>query len=216
MGDDLGEVVERMLNSIDKYNPENVSILEKYAEQQVRDGFYNFQANLAVLKLYQFNPQLFKMPIATAILLKALTNLPSTDFQLCRALIQETEQQEEPLSKVIELANLLETCSFREFWDVLSVDRDMINPAADFDEAIRRYVCHVVSITYQKVSIEHLSMVLGGLQGDNLQAVIDRQGWQLEGNSVFIVNQDAIIKPKNIVAKMQFDNVSSVIASSAR
>jgi hypothetical protein len=58
---------------------------------QVRDGFYNFQANLAVLKLYQFNPQLFKMPIATAILLKALTNLPSTDFQLCRALIQETE-----------------------------------------------------------------------------------------------------------------------------
>ncbi|XP_062523413.1 eukaryotic translation initiation factor 3 subunit K-like [Corticium candelabrum] len=212
--EDLSDTVEKMLNSIDKYNPENVGILEAYAEQQAEEGLYNFEANLAVLKLYQFNPHLFKMPVATAILLKALTNLPSTDFQLCRALIQDQYQQEEPLSKVIELANLLETCCFHEFWEMLDSDRDLIAPAAGFDEAIRRYVCHVVSITFQRVAVDHLAAILGDLQGDNLHAIIDKQGWKLEGNSVFIVSQEAIVKPKNIVAKMQFDNVASVMASS--
>ena len=47
------------LQGIERYNPENIKILESYIEAQVRENGYDLEANLALLKLYQFNPPLF-------------------------------------------------------------------------------------------------------------------------------------------------------------
>lgn len=58
-------------------------------EIQSRENAYDLEANLAVLKLYQLNPHRFNMDIACQILLKALTNLPHTDFVLCKCLLSE-------------------------------------------------------------------------------------------------------------------------------
>lgn len=63
--------------------------MEKYVEIQVRENVYDLEANLAVLKLYQFDPQRFNLDITCQILLKALTNLPHTDFVLCKCLLNE-------------------------------------------------------------------------------------------------------------------------------
>ena len=73
-------------------------------------------------------------------------------------------------------------CCYQE---MLNSDRDLIAPAAGFDEAIRRCrahqpfspstyllsfllidVCHVVSITFQRVAVDHLAAILGDLQGE--------------------------------------------------
>ena len=83
---------------------------------QAQEKEYDLESNLAVLKLYeskyflysssnlcnfvvvfyvldhfnsryQFNPNLFQTNVAAQILLKALTNLPHTDFILCKCLI---------------------------------------------------------------------------------------------------------------------------------
>lgn len=72
-----------------RYNPDNLTTLEKYVEIQSRENAYDLEANLAVLKLYQFNPHRFNMDITCQILLKALTNLPHTDFVLCKCLLSE-------------------------------------------------------------------------------------------------------------------------------
>lgn len=72
-----------------RYNPDNLTTLEKYVEIQSRENAYDLEANLAVLKLYQLNPHRFNMDIACQILLKALTNLPHTDFVLCKCLLSE-------------------------------------------------------------------------------------------------------------------------------
>lgn len=72
-----------------RYNPENIMTLEKYVEIQSRDNAYDLEANLALLKLYQLNPTRFNVDITCQILLKALTNLPHTDFVLCKCLLSE-------------------------------------------------------------------------------------------------------------------------------
>lgn len=54
---------------------------------QVSENMYDLEANLAILKLYQFFPNLYKPEIVCWILLKSLTNLPNTDFVLCRCLL---------------------------------------------------------------------------------------------------------------------------------
>jgi translation initiation factor 3 subunit K len=58
-------------------------------DYQSRENTYDLEANLAVLKLYQFNPQRYNSNITCQILLKALTNFPHTDFMLCKCLLSE-------------------------------------------------------------------------------------------------------------------------------
>jgi translation initiation factor 3 subunit K len=51
------------------------------------------------------------------VLLKALNNLPRSDFLLCKCLIEYSRLQEEGLlKKIVDLSDLLERCQFREFW----------------------------------------------------------------------------------------------------
>jgi hypothetical protein len=43
-----------------RYNPENIKTLEHYVELQAREKGYDLEANLALLKLYQFNPTFYR------------------------------------------------------------------------------------------------------------------------------------------------------------
>merc|ERR1719419_342846 len=88
--------VGKLLRGIDRYNPENLATLERYVEMQARENSYDLEANLAVLKLYQFNPAYFQTQVTSQVLLKALTNLPHTDFTLCKCMIDQTHQEERP------------------------------------------------------------------------------------------------------------------------
>lgn len=45
-------------------------------------------SSLSVLR-YQFNPAFFQTTVTAQILLKALTNLPHTDFTLCKCMIDQ-------------------------------------------------------------------------------------------------------------------------------
>uniref|UniRef100_A0A673ZN89 Eukaryotic translation initiation factor 3, subunit K n=1 Tax=Salmo trutta TaxID=8032 RepID=A0A673ZN89_SALTR len=108
--------VGKLLRGIDRYNPENLATLERYVETQVKENAYDLEANLAILKLYQFNPAYFQVTVTSQILLKALTNLPHTDFTLCKCMIDQTHQEERPIRQILYLGNLLETCHFQSFW----------------------------------------------------------------------------------------------------
>ena len=82
-------------------------MLEEYVSQQVRDGSYDLDANMALLKLYQFYPDrvryevLFRVffvwievfpcqnwvQIILAVLLKGMMRLPEPDFVMYKALL---------------------------------------------------------------------------------------------------------------------------------
>merc|ERR1712168_1367503 len=101
MAEDKRVNVAQLLKGIDRYNPENLGPLEDYVHLQVYENFYDLDANLAVLKLYQFNPAYSQTTITAQILLKALMNLPNSDFIMCRCVIDDSIQQDQTIQKVI-------------------------------------------------------------------------------------------------------------------
>ncbi|EST08699.1 SAC3/GANP/Nin1/mts3/eIF-3 p25 [Kalmanozyma brasiliensis GHG001] len=83
------EHIEQLISGVDRYNPQNLDVLHDYLAQQLDDGSYDLLANLAVLKLYQFNPSDFNYVVVINILLKALVAAPLPDFNLCISLLGE-------------------------------------------------------------------------------------------------------------------------------
>ncbi|XP_011439558.1 eukaryotic translation initiation factor 3 subunit K-like [Crassostrea angulata] len=205
--------VAALLKGIDRYNPENLGTLEKYIHMQAQEGTYDLEANLAVLKLYQFNPMHYQTTVACQILLKALTNMPHTDFTLCKCLIDAVRHDEEPTAQVMNLAHLLETCQFREFWGALRTNPDLTANIRGFDDSIRKFVCHVIAATYQTIPSDLLKELLGDIPEDQVQQWINKYGWKLqEDGNVFIVNQEENIKTKNITETITFESVAGIMA----
>ncbi|SPO30355.1 Eukaryotic translation initiation factor 3 subunit K [Ustilago trichophora] len=83
------EHIEQLISGVDRYNPQNLDVLHDYLAQQLDDGSYDLLANLAILKLYQFNPADFNYVVVINILLKALVAAPFPDFNLCVSLLGE-------------------------------------------------------------------------------------------------------------------------------
>jgi len=79
--------VARKLKGIERYNPNCRPMLEEYVQYQIENRFYDFDANMALLKMYQFDPSNFQADKVADILLLALTNLPKPDFLLCKYLL---------------------------------------------------------------------------------------------------------------------------------
>jgi len=83
------EIIQSLIDGVDRYNPDNVSILEEYLGTQLNTEDYDLMANLAILKLYQFNPHLVNEQVINNILVKSLTAIPNPDFNLCLYLLHE-------------------------------------------------------------------------------------------------------------------------------
>ncbi|XP_065052472.1 eukaryotic translation initiation factor 3 subunit K-like [Rhopilema esculentum] len=210
----MKESVAVFLKGIDRYNPENLSSLEHYVQMQAIENTYNLDANLAILKLYQFNPSLFKETVTCQILLKALMNLPQTDFTLCRCLISENFHELPSISKVTELSNKLEMCEFREFWRELEESKELIGGIKGFEESIKKFIVSVLNVTFQLIDKVQLTEMLGNLSDEDLKRMCLEQQWQITGDQVFIANQEEHIKSKNITEKITFENMSHIIRSS--
>ncbi|XP_005664652.1 eukaryotic translation initiation factor 3 subunit K isoform X1 [Sus scrofa] len=236
--------VGKLLKGIDRYNPENLATLERYVETQAKENAYDLEANLAVLKLYQFNPAFFQTTVTAQILLKALTNLPHTDFTLCKCMIDQAHQEERPIRQILYLGDLLETCHFQAFWQALDENMDLLEGITGFEDSVRKckplselglpegrewpqgrpaaslsllsaVICHVVGITYQHIDRWLLAEMLGDLTDGQLKVWMSKYGWSAdESGQIFICSQEESIKPKNIVEKIDFDSVSSIMASS--
>ena len=132
-----------MLKGIERYNPDNIITLERYVDMQAKENGYDLEANLALLKLYQFNPHNLSMPYVEKVLLKSLTNLPHSDFSLCKSLLTIDVLEGDPTIKsIIYLADLLETCMFKEFWVKLRSPGvpELVRSIAGFEDSIRKVI----------------------------------------------------------------------------
>lgn len=210
----MRQTVASMLRGIERYNPENIHTLERYVELQARDNGYDLEANLALLKLYQFNPGTYQINIACQILIKALTNLPHTDFVLCKCLLGQDQMEEANIKRIMYLHDLLEMCQFHNFWKEKHQYADLITGVKDFSDSIRKYVCHVTSITYQNIEKHVLQQLLGGVDETALQAWMSKYGWkEVEEGLVSIASQEDTVKTKNITEKIDFDSVAGIMAA---
>jgi len=206
-----------MLRGIELYNPHNIEVLHGYLNEQCAENTYDLEANLAILRLYQFNTNQIDKKVIIKILLKALTALPNPDFILCKGLIDPTffedEEIDPDLKHVLNLHQLLEICDFKQFWVELRSNPAVYLGLAGFDDSIRQFICYVVKITYQTIDKATLLELLGGLDDTQLKYWINLNKWkEIEDGFVFISNQEELIKSKNIKEKIEFDSIARVVA----
>jgi len=203
--------VARMLQELDRYNPDNLPFLENFVDLQCRANFYDLEANLAVLKLYQFNPSAVKLQIVAQILLKALTNLPHSDFVLCKCLIDLSHHGDRTIDTIMKLHSDLETCELQRVWSTLSSELREADAVVGFEDAIRTYIGVVVNMTYQRIDKRMLCEFLN-VKDKDLKTWMDRFGWKAQGvNDIFIQNHEESIKTKSILEHITFETVEDIM-----
>lgn len=181
---------------------------------QAKDHGYDLEANLALLKLYQFNPTYLNIKTVSMILLKALCNLPHSDFVLCKCLLSYEVLENEIIEAILYLHDLMETCKFKQAWNRLNVQLiDIVRPVAGFEDSMRKFACHVISITYQHIQEETLCEILGLVDETVVNQWIAKNGWKSCDNGyVLISNQDDQIKTRKITEKVDLESVASIMA----
>ncbi|KAL4980652.1 eukaryotic translation initiation factor 3 subunit K [Aspergillus desertorum] len=171
--------IEAILSGLDRYNPETTTVFQDYVVQQCEDRTFDCYANLALLKLYQFNPHLLQPETVTNILVKALTVFPSPAFSLCLALLPaytqpfpsseaetaaaQTSDFVESVQKLARLSSLLESAQYAQFWSTLNSDdlyADLVADVAGFEELIRIRIAVEVGKAFREVNAEVLEQWL--------------------------------------------------------
>ncbi|CEG80830.1 Putative Eukaryotic translation initiation factor 3 subunit K [Rhizopus microsporus] len=205
------ENIANIINGVERYNPENIDALENYLNHQCENGQYDCEANLAILKLYQFNPQLAKEPIVAKILVKALTALPAPDFNLCLYLLAE-HAQFKSIESLTELQQLLEQARYEKFWQSDLTAWTKVVP--NFETEIRQVIAQVIAMSYQTINTSTLSGYLG-LKGDEFDKFCASQQWQKNGDIVQIpINKGNEAKAVVIRENIKFEQLTKVIGYS--
>ncbi|KAI9122764.1 hypothetical protein K1719_005653 [Acacia pycnantha] len=171
------------LVAVNRYNPDILPDLENHVNEQVSSQTYSLDANLCLLRLYQFEPERMSSQIVARILVKALMAMPAPDFSLCLFLIPERVQMEEQFKTLIVLSHYLETGRFRQFWDEAAKSRHLVEAVPGFEQAIQGYAIHVLSLTYQKAPRSVLAEAINieGLALDKfLEHQVANSGWIIE------------------------------------
>jgi len=177
---DRPEHIDAILNGLDRYNPETTNIFQEYVTQQCEEKTYDCYANLALLKLYQFNPHLAKDETITNILVKSLTVFPTPDFSLALHLLPPhiltpisassslPAAGDAPLSEAVQklnvLNNLLSAANYAQFWSVLDSDdlyADLIADVSGFEELIRIRIASTISQSVREIQRSELENWLG-------------------------------------------------------
>jgi len=206
--------INKLIES-NRYNIEILPQLESYVRQQLEKQTYNLEANLALLKFYQFHPEKTQRFVIGHILCKALMNLPHYDFMLCMYLISEKLHVEDPIKTLITLSQLLETCQFGEFWKV-SKTCELLDTVPGFDDSIRGFIIGVVTITYQTIPKDFLSNILN-MSGTDLDALITARGWTQTADSVTFPKVEETIKAKSrVVENLKFEDFAKILPSLIR
>ncbi|KAF8866075.1 eukaryotic translation initiation factor 3 subunit K [Acephala macrosclerotiorum] len=228
---DRPEHIDAILNGLDRYNPETTSIFQEYVVQQCEEKTYDAYANLALLKLYQFNPHLTKDETITNILVKSLTVFPSPDFSLCLHLLPphiltpaSTQSAlpaagDAPLSEAVQklnvLNNLLGQASYSQFWATLDSDdlyADLVADVAGFEELIRIRIALTISQSVREIERSVLESWLG-MQGESFNKFVNGVcGWEIEGTIVKVpLNKENEAKGTIVRENVKVDQFARVI-----
>jgi len=226
-------LIENLVSGVDRYNPNNVGILEDYLYHQIRSEEYDCLANLAILKLYQFNPDLYNPDVVINILIKALTSAPFPDFNLCISLLDErpintNPDEPDPLPSLLPtlttLYNLLQQCRFPAFWamyrsaEVESLRDNYTVECVGFENSVRDVVIRAVKAAFTRIGSERLGAYLN-LSGEELNAYVTKLGWSIDSSTGIVSippNPDNHIESTVVQENIQLSQLVKVISHAAQ
>ncbi|KAI5842500.1 armadillo-type protein [Morchella snyderi] len=213
--------IEEILSGLDRYNPETVSTFQDYVQSQCENRTYDNMANLALLKLYQFNPHLTRDETITNILVKALTVFPSPDFSLCLHLLPPNSLIEPPIDSFAEavqklhtLSNALEEADYPHFWATLESDdlyADLVADCSGFEELVRLRIAMAVAQAFREISKDILESYLNAT-GEFFEGFVKNVClWTLDGDKVKVPlnkeNEAITTVTREVVKIEQFSRV---------
>ncbi|SAM07987.1 hypothetical protein [Absidia glauca] len=211
---DRPEKIQTLIDGVERYNPENVTVLEQYLDTQCQSGSYDLMANLAILKVYQFNPTEAKEPVIINILAKALTAVPAPDFNLCLYLLSERSAQVDQLTT---LQQLLEQSNYVKFWETYNdaTYQKLTSKVVGFEDAIRQLIARVVTMSHQSINLPVLQSYLALKDQAKFAAFCEQQQWTQQGDLVLIpINKDNEAKAIVVRENIKFDQLTKVIGYS--
>ncbi|ORX54659.1 ARM repeat-containing protein [Piromyces finnis] len=206
--------INDIIETVERYDTEKIPLLHEYIDEQLANKVqYDSAANLAVLKLYQFNPDQINFKYISSILTKALTALPDPDFNLCLALLNLDICNDPTVSKLYELQKALEQCRFNDFWTLLENEetKKIVECCVGFEDSIRGFISLTIENTFVTISKEEISSYLN-LNGNDLDEYAKSRNWVLNDN-VFALpvvkeNED---KPKIVKENVKFEQLTQII-----
>ncbi|QRV90696.1 eukaryotic translation initiation factor 3 subunit K [Ceratobasidium sp. AG-Ba] len=189
------EVIDQLVDGVDRYNPHNAGLLEDYLYHQIREKEYDCLANLAILKLYQFNPDLYNPDVVINILIKALTAAPACDFNLCVALLGERQNiplpdgEPDPLPLALQVLTQLSTqllaCRFPAFWShyrsdaCANIRENYTVEVVGFEDSVREVAIRAVTAAFKTITRKRLGSYLD-LDDSDLDTYVESLGWGLD------------------------------------
>jgi len=195
-----------------RYNIEILPELESYVAYQIEYQSYHLEANMTVLKLYQFFPDKLNFDILTKILIKALMSFPSNNFLLSLYLVPPHLVREEAICTLVELAQLLEVCQFNKFWSRYQACH-FLHSIPGFQNAICSFISKILEMTYQSVDKEFLESVFD-FHGEQIEAQIVAHNWKLQNGIVrFPLTDENQAKPKKNSDNLAFDQLGKILSS---
>ncbi|KAK3376553.1 armadillo-type protein [Lasiosphaeria ovina] len=199
------DYIRAVINGLERYNPEAAGTLEAYLQLQCEEKFCDCNANRALLKLYQLNPDRIKVEAVTNILVKAMTQFPSPQFDLAMHLLapatslpnaNSASELAEAVAKLRALNAQLEGAQYSLFWATLANDSDDIyadltTDIAGFEDLIRLRIAQLISQAFREVQVSVLENWLGLDDEEEVKKfAVEACGWK--------VGEDGLVQiPKN-------------------
>jgi len=206
--------INDIIETVERYDTEKIPLLHQYIDEQLANKVqYDSAANLAVLKLYQFNPDQINFKYISSILTKALTALPDLDFNLCLALLNLDICNDPTVSKLYELQKALEQCRFSDFWTLYANEetKKIVECCVGFEESIRGFISLTIENTFVTISKDEISTYLN-LSGNDLDEYAKSRNWVLNGDVYTLPtvkeNED---KPKIVKENVKFEQLTQII-----
>lgn len=178
---------------------------------------------------YQLNPDRIKDEVITNILVKAMTQFPSPQFDLAMHLLSpshsnpgpnSTSELAEAVSKLRALNAQLEGAQYDRFWATLESDdlyADLTTDIAGFEDMIRVRIAQLVSHAYREISVSVLENWLGLDGEDKVRAfVTETCGWKVGEDGVVQIprNPENEAKKSEVREDVTIDMFSRVIKRS--
>lgn len=197
--------MQSLLRSEAQFSEDSLPLLTKYLDDQLANNHYDVEANMTVLKLFAMHPTIKDFDVMRKVLLKCLMAFPSTDFQQCTFLIPEADQPE--IKQIMELATLLETAKFKQFWKAAE-ELPLMKQTKGWEATVRDVVATCVSTTYRGIQTSTLAEFFNVKEGKDFDALVKKYQWETEGTRV-VVNPTLLSAPE--AAEQETQQVSSAM-----
>lgn len=217
------EVIE-CLHHENRYQPQDVQevkdVLVQYLDEQMQEGFCDFEANLALLELFLINASYAEEDAIHNVLLVALLQVPENQFSLCMYQIHEKFRQCDKIKQLINLSALLEGCKFEKFWED-AANCQALQKQAGWEAKIRAHIVGVVHATFATIDTSLLSSILNCKPGSaEFAAALKVNNWTEKGDKIVVqankCEEGQVSKEKSSNNGITLDQLSQVLAAASR